>query len=549
MLDVPYGIRPTEAVYDRARKAWVHAGPALPDSLRPFAATPYSRLRWLQDEANSATGSGPQHIAAKTPRALQVEGAALISTAADAGARGFLLTDDAGTGKTITAWLAAREIATRRAYGDGSVLILVDRPSAITIPHWRATIAAVGDGGHRILISSPDQLPKLLSRNGRPGFGRWSVIVADEAHLYRHVDTRRVQVFHRIARFTADHDKAPFLIFATATPGQFPTELTYLAPLLAQVHDEPTSDWLPFGPRLAAAGLPIEPKFGRWVWDERAADSPPVQAAATGQLRGWLAEAKPPLTVHRTAAWGPAPLEVAEVELTYQQRLAYDTEWAQFSADLRAVGTGPATRGRVAAGRAAVLRFRQKASLLRIGATVDWAAAQLDSGRQVAISCEFVGAAAEPIADSLDRKGIPVARIFGGRTDHRSPEAERLRFQHGAAKVVVFTPTASLSLHSNEHLADGKCASAAPRVGIMHNVRYSGIAGRQIIGRIHRDHQVAPWLLAYAMDTVEATIAQIMLQRFTATADLAGADSTALREIAALLGADWLPDESLLTAE
>ncbi len=549
MLDIPYGVRPSGAVYDRARKAWVHAGPTLPDWLRPFASTPYSRLRWLEDDANGAAGPGLPDIAAKSPRGVQLEGAKLITDAARAGARGFLLTDDAGNGKTITAWLAAREIADDRAFGDGSVLILVDRPSAITIPHWRSTIAAVGDGGHRILISSPDQLPNLLSGNGRPGFGRWSVIIADEAHLYRHVDTRRVQVFQRIARFTAEHDQAPFVIYASATPGQFPAELTYLAPLLAQLHHEPTAAWLPLGPRLAAAGLPIEPRFGRWTWNDRAEADPKAQAAATGQLRRWLTDAAPPLTAHRAAAWGPAPLDVAEVELTYQQHIAYDTEWAQFSADLQAAGSRPAARGRVAAGRAAVLRFRQKASLLRIDATVDWAAAQIDTGHQVAISCEFVGAAAEPIAASLDRKGIPVARIYGGRSNDRPAETERMRFQTGQAAAVVFTPTTSLSLHANEHLADGTFATAAPRVGIMHNVRYSGIAGRQVIGRIHRDHQVARWLLAYASGTVEAGIAQVMMERFAATADLAGADSAALRQVAALLGTDWLPDESLLTAE
>jgi len=65
------------------------------------------------------------------------------------------------------------------------------------MPHWRNTIAAIGDGGHRVLISSPDQLPKLLSRNGRP-WARWDIVIADECHLYRHTTARRTQVFRRV---------------------------------------------------------------------------------------------------------------------------------------------------------------------------------------------------------------------------------------------------------------------------------------------------------------------------------------------------------------
>ena len=62
----------------------------------------------------------------------------------------------------------------------------------------------------------------------------------------------------------------------------------------------------------------------------------------------------------------------------------------------------------------------------------------------------------------------------------------------------------------------------------MHNVRYSGLAGRQILGRTHRDHQVSPWWVSYAEGTVEERIARTMIERFKATADTAGADSVGL---------------------
>ena len=80
----------------------------------------------------------------------------------------------------------------------------------------------------------------------------------------------------------------------------------------------------------------------------------------------------------------------------------------------------------------------------------------------------------------------------------------------------------------------------------MHNVRYSGLAGRQILGRTHRDHQVSPWWVSYAEGTVEEGIAQTMIERFKATADTAGADSSALGRVAELLGVSWLPEDALI---
>ena len=59
-------------------------------------------------------------------------------------------------------------------------------------------------------------------------------------------------------------------------------------------------------------------------------------------------------------------------------------------------------------------------------------------------------AGADPIADRLRDSGIEVARIYG--RDRFDPEAERLRFQTGEAKVCVFTTVASISLHAGETL-------------------------------------------------------------------------------------------------
>ncbi len=139
--------------------------------------------------------------------------------------------------------------------------------------------------------------------------------------------------------------------------------------------------------------------------------------------------------------------------------------------------------------------------------------------------------------------GIDVATIYGrGRFDS---EAERLRFQTGEAKVCVFTSVASFSLHAGETLADGRSASTEPRVGVFHQARFSGIAGRQVTGRTHRDHQVSPWHIAYAESTVEEQVGKLMVERIAAASAMVGSDTTGLTDIAQLLGADWLPSTAL----
>jgi len=544
--------------YDAARKVHAHSGLALPADLLPFQSQPNTWLRWLEDDANG--GELIQSIGNEIdvdkiePRQLQIDGSAAILAAANsthggAPARGMFITDDVGTGKTLTAWLGALAVASVR--GAKNVLVLVDRPKQITIPHWRRTITAAGTQGLRVLICSPDELPHLLVR-GRP---RWpmDLIIADESQLYRNVETQRVQRFRRVSRFTDSHHKAPFVIYLTATPANHPAEMTYLAPLLAQVHDEPVQRWADFGGRLLEAGLPLAKAYGKWMWDADAAANPAAQTTATATLRGWLADADPPLTIHRAAPWGPAPLDLLPTELLASERIAYQIAWGEFQqalADLAAekeLKLSPTRRA--AHGRTVVLRLRQKASLLRAASSAQWAITAVKAGRQALISCEFVASAAEPIADLVSAAGIEVARLYGSGEGAIDLEGERLKFQRGTAPVVVFTPTTSLSLHANEMLGAGSKATGALREGLMHNVRYSGLQGRQILGRAHRDHQVCPWWLGYAQDTVEQTIAQIMIGRFKTTNDSAGADSGALTSIAAALGVSWLPAAVLSNPE
>src|SRR6478752_5083331 len=67
-LDPPFRTSLPGARFDRARKAWVYVGVDLPEELAAFRSTPYSRLRWLEDEASGVAGPGPFGVASKIPR-------------------------------------------------------------------------------------------------------------------------------------------------------------------------------------------------------------------------------------------------------------------------------------------------------------------------------------------------------------------------------------------------------------------------------------------------------------------------------------------------
>ncbi len=530
VLAVPFRAPAPAASWHAGLQAHVFVGRELPATLAPYDPGPYTFERFLEDRLNPT----PRPLPASRPmeaRPLQVDGAAAVVTHAAAGGRVFLLGDDPGVGKTGTAILAAREIAAKR---DGrSVLVVADRPAAITIPHWTRSIAGFGDGGLQWCVTTWDRLAKVAALQ-KLGV-RFDVVIADEAHMVRHTTTQRWKHWRSVSGAGRVKD-APFVIAATATPAHTPLELPYLAPELAARHGEPLRSWSDLPSRLAAHGFHVERGRYGWAWTEDADE----RRTDLVRLQGWLAEADPPATLHRPAPWGPVSVTGAPVALTPAERAAYESEWQEFRAEMQLARRGRQT----ARGRAALLRFRQKAGLIRVQATVDWVRAQVEAERQVAVSVEFVETAADPIREALLDAGVPVAGIYG--RDRFDVEAERLRFQTGEAAVCVFTVTASISLHAGELLPGGSTASLLPRVGLFHQPRFSGIQARQVTGRTHRDGHVSPWRVAYAEDTVEEQVARVMVERLAVSGSTAGADTSALREIAELLDADWLPPAALV---
>lgn len=526
MLDLPYGMRLPGVRYHSGVKAHLYIGPDLPREAAPYASRAYTYPRLIEDDLNGRPGQ-PLSAPRLVPRPVQVDGARAVVRAAQAGAPMFLLGDDTGVGKTVTAVLGAKAVA--RLRGARRVLVVADRPAAITIGHWCRTIAGVGDGGLTWCVTTWDRIGKVASMP-------WDVVIADESQSVKSTTTKRWKKWSLLAGYNRAA-AGPFVVFASATPGHSPLELPYLAPLFAYHHGESKKTWTSdYAARLSAHGIHLcKGRYGtQWTQDAR------ERASDVKRVQSWMTGGTAPAMTHREAPWGPCQITGLAVTLSPDERAAYETEWGDFQAEMSLARRGNNT----AKGRAAVVRFRQKAGMVRVAATADWVAAQTDAGRQVVVSCEFVETAADPLVEALQERGIATACIYGrGRFD---AEAERLRFQKGHAKAVVFTPTASLSLHARELLPDGTHATDAPRVGVFHQARYSGIRGKQVTGRTHRDHQRSPWYVAYAEDTIEEKVARVMIERYAAATDTVGGDTSGLSKIASLLGCDWLPSDTLM---
>lgn len=527
VLALPFRTHAPGSLWDPALKVttWVGRPGDLPGHLSGFVSRPYTLERMIEDSLNATPGTPYADPPVMAPRPLQIEGARAIARHAATGAPQFLLTDDVGCGKTLTSVVAAK--AALRLRGGSRVLVIADRPAAITIDAWARTIAAAGDGGHTWCVITWDHLAKVSGL-------KWDVLVADEAQALRHPTTKRWGHWVRVsgANRASNH---PYQILATATPGHTPLELPYLAPAFASATHTAVKTWTnDFPAALETHGIHLaKSRYGpEWTSD------PKERAADLAQVQRWLTGGDRPATIHHEAPWGPVQLHGLPVTLDHAQHAAYEQEWAQFRADMNIARRGNDT----AKGRARVLRFRQKAAMIRVDQTADWVAAQVDAGKQVAVSVQYVETAANPLVEALRARGVNPACLYGQPDD---PERERLLFQTGRAPAIVFTPAAAINLHAKEPLARGKVASAAPRIGVFHQARYSGIQARQICGRTHRDHQTSPWYVLFGAGTVEQDVARIMVERIAAATDLTGGDTTLLTRIARLLHADWLPPAAL----
>ena len=175
---------------------------------------------------------------------------------------------------------------------------------------------------------------------------------------------------------------------------------------------------------------------------------------------------------------------------------------------------------------AATLRLRQKSSLIRVPGTVELVHDLLANDHQVAISVAFTETLGA-LRDALQAEKVASAEIHGGLSA-QAREEQRLRFQRGEARVVLFTVEEGISLHQGEH-------DDAPRSEVIHDLRWSAIQMAQIEGRCHRDGRFAQVYWVYADETIEDRIARVVAGRIQSMKEMIGDDVTTLREIERIL--------------
>jgi len=545
VLDVPFAMRGIasahQAYWDASHGVFLFEGATLPPELRPFRAQPYSWENHVerdlagQEAAPALAGDGTI-----TLRAHQREAAAAIAGARTSRRPGFLLADDVGLGKTITAWQAILEMpeATR---------ILIVCPLAV-IAHWRRTIEAMGDGGKAIVILNYDRLGKLFevsdaarkkirSKKGLARAGtapELDVIVFDESHRCKNPTAARSKLAAKLVA------SAGFCLWLSATAGQNPLELSYLAPLLASTTGARASDLKDFEQWCIDQQLGVaRGKFGKWEWRGDRADCEKVRAMLFDRPASASAAAAAAAAAGAGAAgirrrpedivgWPAINRILAPIELIGDARALYDEAWTTFRREMELVPRGRDPKSALVA----TLRLRQKSSLIRAAGTEELARELLDNGHQVAISVSFIETLTS-LREAFEAGlgAVPCAAIHGGLSA-TAREHERLRFQRGEAKVVLFTVEEGISLHQGELPG---AAADIPRSEIIHDLRWSAIQMAQIEGRCHRDGRFAQVYWVYADASIEARIATVVAGRLQSMKHMIGDDVETLREIESLL--------------
>jgi SNF2 family DNA or RNA helicase len=542
ILDIPFDKRgATGSKWDSELRASVYRGNILPTELEDYKSQPYSWQRYLEESQGVRYPAIPSKNTFRL-RPHQIEAQMAIIKAYYSGAKGFLLADDVGVGKTISAWSAVQAISSIKPIKN----VLVITPLAVT-PHWRRTIADLGDLNLNIVVINYDRLKNLVEvpeqaksakrkstknkRTAKHGVSivDWDIVIADESHKCRHAESQRSQLLANISQYRKEDNPGPFTIWLSATAGQNPTELSYLSPILGQVGDKAILSPKGFGAWLEAEGFHVkEGSYGKWSWSEDSYE----REKDIAKLRSFIFDCKTPLALRRLptdiAGWPEISRFLLPIELELEEERLYNEAWTQFRKEMQLARRGKDPK----AGLVARLRFRQKSSLIRAHGTTLQALELLDNGHQVAISCAFLESL-DSLYQDFTNAGILVAVMDGRNVGER--ENERLKFQTGKAKVILFTTVEGFSLHSNELLSDQTSATSAPRSLIIHDARYSGIEAIQIEGRTHRDGQDANVFYTFASDTVEEDIIKTLLSNVESTKSLVGDDTSLIKALEAML--------------
>jgi uncharacterized protein DUF5710/SNF2 domain-containing protein len=460
-----------------------------------------------------------------TLRSHQLEAVTEIFFAYQEGYPGFLLADDVGLGKTFAAWASVLKIL---ELSREKRKILIVCPLGV-VTHWRSSIQWMGTNQwvEEVVILNYDRLGKIfeakqrkgskkrskrdLARRGAPS-EKFDFVLFDESHALKNFNALRSKFAIKL------YETARMIFWLSATAGQNPLELGYLLPILARKTGDRALTSKEFE-KWCSQNLPGVSKgpFGAWAWTGGKEDEEevrqllfdPDQKGVKAALRRRPAD---------LIGWPEVNRIVHSVELDVEAMRLYKLAWQEFKAALDGVGNLSKQRA-VRAQNEAVIRLRQKSSLLKVGETIELCQELLENGRQVAISCEFL-ATMDAMEGALEKKKIEHARIDGQRTKSAElKESERLRYQCGEATVMLFNVAEGISLHEGETNAGG---NNVPRCQIDHDLRWSAIQAHQIDGRSHRDGKFAQVYWVVARETIDIRVAEVLLRKLESMGTLQG---------------------------
>lgn len=460
----------------------------------------------------------------------------------------FLITESyIPTHNTLSTLAGISAIAKREGFGvKNKGLLLIVCPKSV-IPHWRNTIHnyPVSSAFLRVMIINYQQLNKLLTappnarvgkkkttknrqkaRKGTPTIN-WNYIIFDEAHYLKNYPKSAVSMLaSNVAQLEKPYVKnvSPFVVYATATPGATPLNLSIMAGIIAPLIDEKGNNVTPssWGEFLYKHGFAVTKGSNGWIWASppwktKGTDEDPekkrkydIDVAKTRKLqrrdsqrigRSLLKKEAPFIkrSPKDIAGWPEQQVIPLPITLDYKQRPYYEEAWTRFRNFLN---LAPARRDPKTS-LVENLRYRQKASLLKVDSATDFIVDMVESGNQVYVSCEFIETI-ERYKENLSKKKIRVGEISGRNVEERN--AIRQQFQRGEIDVVLCTVVEGISLHSGETLSDGTKATSATRVTVIHDVRQNSLANMQALGRAHRDGENSVAYFPYIENSVDEKI-------------------------------------------
>jgi SNF2-related domain/Domain of unknown function (DUF5710) len=535
ILDIPFTYRDIAtragARWDSGNRVYFfdrRPGQELPIELVGCEPKDFSWEEKIQREVNgqSFVIVPPQKEITLKPH--QLEAATEVFLAYREGYPGFLLADDIGLGKTFSAWAGILKILESSAE---MRKILIVCPLGV-VANWRSSIRWMGTNQWvgEVVILNYDRLGNIFETKPRKGTKKISkrdlarrgaasekfdFVLFDESHALKNLSALRSKFAIKL------YENAKMIFWLSATAGQNPLELGYLLPILARKTGDRALTIKDFE-QWCGQNLPGVSRgaFGAWAWAGGREDEEevrqllfdPDQKGVKAALRRRPAD---------LIGWPEVNRIVHFVELDGNAKHLYRLAWEEFKKALDGIGSLSKQRA-VLVQNEAVIRLRQKSSLLKVEDTIELCRELLDNGRQVAISCEFL-ATMDAMEEALAKMKIEHGRIDGQRTKtSQSKESERLRYQRGETRVILFNIAEGISLHEGETNNGG---NDVPRCQIDHDLRWSAIQAHQIDGRSHRDGKFAQVYWVVAKETIDARVAEVLLRKLDSMGNLQG-DST-----------------------